>query len=113
MGTGYYPAELFSASSSYEFSEFKGARLINREMLHYLTGLLTEKGYNVLLRDVSFLGFPSYQVFVPGMSEMYVLDKALIEMRSGYRNIFRIIRAGTGAGYKASFATQEHDPGDR
>jgi len=92
MGTGYYPAELFSASSSYEFSEFKGARLINREMLHYLTGLLTEKGYNVLLRDVSFLGFPSYQVFVPGMSEMYVLDKALIEMRSGYRNIFRIIR---------------------
>jgi ribosomal protein S12 methylthiotransferase accessory factor len=32
-------------------------------------------GYPVYVRDVSFLGFPSFWVVVPGMSEIYALDK--------------------------------------
>jgi|GEM_PF-476655 len=72
IGKGSYPKEFFASNFSYEFKPFKDVSgFSNPEMLRYLTDLILSKGYTLLVRDVSYLGFPSYQVMVPGISEVY------------------------------------------
>lgn len=44
----------------------------NRELLKECISFITEQGYDVLVRDCSCLGFPTYQVIVPGFSEVFV-----------------------------------------
>lgn len=92
-GYGYYPANFFSQNFSYEFTGFKDVRrLSNRDKLRYLTGLLSEKGYRILIRDVSFLGFPSYHVLIPGLSEVRGIDVKLIEHENQGKEMLKIIR---------------------
>lgn len=74
-GLGCYPNELFSQRFSYEFKEFENYReLTNKQMMTCLTKLLKKQGHDVLIRDVSFLGFPSFHIIVPGLSELYGFD---------------------------------------
>lgn len=93
-GSGFYPTELFSENFSYEFNGFdriKGNS--NREILEYLIKLLEGKGYDIFVRDVSYLGFPSYHVIVPGFSEIEKIDDIdSIEKYSNYNRIKRNIR---------------------
>jgi ribosomal protein S12 methylthiotransferase accessory factor len=92
-GYGYYPAKIFSQNFSYRFKGFEDVRrLSNRKKLRYLTGLLSEKGYRILIRDVSFLGFPSYHVLIPGLSEVRGIDADLIEHANQGKEILKTIR---------------------
>lgn len=75
MGVGQYPATLFSDKFSYEFTPFMTESLQqNKVMLRGMVRLLVDQGFDLLVRDVSFLGFPSFQIIVPGFSEMYPVD---------------------------------------
>ena len=72
IGMGSYPLQFFLSDSDYQFTEFQDvAGWSNKEMLAYLSGLLLEKGYTLLIRDMSYLGFPSFHVVVPGFSEIF------------------------------------------
>ena len=51
----------------------------NAEMLGYMLELLLRDGYRPLLRDASHLGFPSYQIVVPGMSDVFAPSTGLRE----------------------------------
>lgn len=74
-GSGNYPIKLLSQKYSYKFKEFKDfTKRSNKEMLSYLTNLLEKQGFDILVRDVSFLGFPSFHIIVPGLSEIYGID---------------------------------------
>jgi len=74
-GSGVYPSEFFSRNYSYQFSEFADPEFdSNKEMLAYMVNLLAEEGYETYVRDVSFLGFPSFHVIVPGLSEVEDFD---------------------------------------
>lgn len=73
-GVGNYRKELFYDNPSYEFSPWEEKRPTNAEMLKHMLGILMGEGYDILIRDVSFLGFPSYQILVPGFSEIYPAD---------------------------------------
>ncbi len=74
-GAGFYPTEYFGDAFSYPFVDVKdNAQLNNREMLEYLIQLITDEGYEILVRDVSFLDFPSFNIIVPGMSEIHDLS---------------------------------------
>ena len=44
----------------------------NREILRYCIDFFAKQGYPLLVRDCSCLGFPTYQVLVPGYSECYI-----------------------------------------
>lgn len=94
-GSGYYPTELFSSKFSYEFKEFEDTRqLNNREMLAYLIDLLEKKGYNIFIRNVSYLGFPSYHIIVPGLSEIEQIDDLVaLESYIDYNRVKRFIRS--------------------
>ncbi|MEJ8555073.1 YcaO-like family protein [Tepidibacter sp. Z1-5] len=74
-GSGYYPSEFFSSDSDYDFNEFEdNSNLNNKEMLNHIVKLLNDKNFNILVRDCSFLDFPSYHVIVPGLSEVDKFD---------------------------------------
>lgn len=44
----------------------------NRQILRYCVDYFAQRGYPLLVRDCSCLGFPTYQVLVPGYSECYI-----------------------------------------
>ena len=68
--TGQWPDSIFSDEYSYEF---KGLNFnygkSNKSDLMYLIKLVGELGYQIYIRDVSYLGFNSYYVLIPGLSQ--------------------------------------------
>ncbi|WP_066499531.1 YcaO-like family protein [Abyssisolibacter fermentans] len=93
-GCGFYPAEMFDTKFSYEFCEFKNFNVSNnKELLNYLTNLLISEGYDIFIRNVSFLGFPSFHIIVPGFSEIEEFDDIdAIDSYSKYNRIKKYIR---------------------
>jgi len=72
-GTAQYPYEMFLDPPSYPFVPVKDVSLLtNKEILYSMIEQIFSMGYDILIRDVSSLGFPSYHILVPGMSEMSV-----------------------------------------
>lgn len=71
VARGKYPHEFFSACTTLKFCAC--TRFLdnnNEDMLQKITNALIKDGYNILIRDCSTLGFPSYHVIIPGMSEL-------------------------------------------
>ena len=93
-GSGYYPNEFFSENFSYNFEPFKKIEATtNRQLLMYLINLLSSLKLNVFVRDFSYLGFPTYQVIVPGFSEIEKInDINSIEDYSDYVKIKHFMR---------------------
>jgi len=48
---------------------FYSDSLISKQTLNKLIKIVRKLNYQIFIRDVSFLGFPSYQLYVPDMSE--------------------------------------------
>ncbi len=69
-GNGLFSAEFFvgdPSRSCTDFADHSGKD--NRELLDCLLKIYRELGYPVYVRNYSFLGFPSYQIVIPGFSE--------------------------------------------
>lgn len=70
-----YPYQLFSNESKYNFTEPKSVDgLNNNDLLDVFVDSLVDEGYDLLIHNVSFLDFPSYQIIVPGLSELNYPD---------------------------------------
>ncbi|MBI9053927.1 MAG: YcaO-like family protein [Bacteroidales bacterium] len=86
---GKWPNSIFLPSKK----EFKGFDYIDSESdekdLKYLLDLLEENKRKIFIRDVSFLGFPSFNVFIPGMSEYVITDpeKYAVRQKEFMKNI--------------------------
>lgn len=75
-GHGYHRKELFAEEASYPCQlTWNMDAASNSEMLKFMLDLLINQGYDVLIRDVSFLGFPSYSIIIPGFSEFMSVDE--------------------------------------
>lgn len=70
-GLAPFPYEIFGRESSWVFSEPEDVSACgNREILKRMLKGFTDAGYDVLIRDVSYTGFPSYHIIIPGISEI-------------------------------------------
>jgi ribosomal protein S12 methylthiotransferase accessory factor len=83
-GTWEKDAGFFVGEPQYPFHEdvgFTGKN--NHELLLECVDFFKAQGCEILVRDGSSLGFPTYQVLIPGYSEVftYRLDKKLYEFR--------------------------------
>ncbi len=79
-GLGALPHTALSGTAGWAFApwpSWEGAA--NAEMLGALLAVLTRDGFRPLVRDVSHLGFPSYQILVPGMSDVFAPTTGLRE----------------------------------
>ena len=84
QGTWEKSPAFFVGKSRYEFHEdvgFKGSN--NSDLFKECIAFFADAGYDVLLRNCSCLGFPTYQILVPGYSEVfaYRLSKKLDDNR--------------------------------
>lgn len=72
VSTGHYPISLFYQKPSYSFNGFDECwGNSDKTDLLLMTNLIKNLGYNIYIRDNSFLGFPTYSIYVPGMSELH------------------------------------------
>jgi hypothetical protein len=68
-GTGVFPRALFEEKETYAFDPtIFTVHDSYEDEVKYLIKLLVDGGHDVYLRDVSFLGFPSYMIYVPYVS---------------------------------------------
>lgn len=69
--TGVFPYSVLCSTSNINDCTLEANDVSDKENLHRIIMLITSLGYNVYIRDVSFLGFPAFHVYIPGMSEIY------------------------------------------
>ena len=74
FGTGVLPYEILFAEGTPAFENaFVDGDQSNESALSYLRQRLEQADKRLYVRDVSFLGFPTFRVYVPGMSEWHKL----------------------------------------
>lgn len=71
---GELPVEYFTGKSSYEFKEWTvfNANTDYRQDIKTICSLLENDGEQVFIRDVSYLGFPAYELYVTRYSTVMV-----------------------------------------
>lgn len=88
ISKGRYPIEFFGLNPTYEFKPKESlSDKTNKELFFILKELLEDKGYSILVRNSSFLGFPSFHVIIPGLSETEPFSKS--ELR--YENTYAVV----------------------
>lgn len=71
IGLAQYPYELFGTQPTYNFVPVKDvSNMTHKEILKRWINEILDDGYEILVRDVSNFGFPSYHVLIPGLSEL-------------------------------------------
>lgn len=69
-GTGFWPHSIFNTNFSYNFTGLNYSLNESDESdLEYIKSKINKLGYSIYIRDVSFLGFNSYYIVIPGMSQ--------------------------------------------
>lgn len=70
FGIAQYPFQILS-KSVLPFVPVKDvSEMTNKDILDYYVKELIKDGYDILIRDVSYLGFPSFHIIIPTMSEI-------------------------------------------
>ena len=65
------PYQLLSSEKSYNFTEMEDvSNLSNNQILNKLINQILKEGHDIIIRDVSTLGFPSFRIIIPGMTEV-------------------------------------------
>lgn len=71
-GSGPFPASILAArGTSRHRDHFEQSSEGNGTTLARLRSRVEALGYRLLVRDASFLGFPSFRVYIPGLSEVH------------------------------------------
>lgn len=92
-GCGQYPLSFFQEDGSYECSSLWSERVSNRQLLDRMLDFVKSNGWDLFIRDVSFLGFPACQIIIPGVSEVERFDSSgSIESYNSYIHICEQLR---------------------
>lgn len=91
-GLGRFPRQLFYTKSSWEFRGFQmEGQATHKDDLMYIKQWLEKDGYTLYVRDNSFLGFPAYHLFIPGLSEIDAkLYDVIADLRSNNEIFFKV-----------------------
>ena len=93
VASGQYPQHFFADNHSYEFAPFhENAGKSNSELLRFAVDKLVAKGCDIMVRDVSYLGFCSFQIVVPGYSELFNFGTQRLKEKRTFDSVKKIIR---------------------
>lgn len=91
-GTACYPYQVLSQTPDFAFAPVRDAAcMTSREILDYMVDMVQREGFELLVRDVSYLGFPSYHVVVPGMSEIFDLTQEHLRAANTHSYLLKYI----------------------
>lgn len=91
-GEGFWPLSLFGSVSSYEYKGLnKSLDVSDKEDISFIRQKINSIGFNIYIRDVSFLGFDSYYIVVPGMSQ-FPIEKDHYSILSDSYRVLHLIR---------------------
>lgn len=101
-GAGEWPSEVVSEDFSYQFNGFGHPVSSSDDAdIDYLINIVSQLGYQLFIRDVSYLGFPAYHVFIPGMSEVdFIFDKKELKDWMGIARQHRALLNLPGAAFE-------------
>lgn len=89
-GRGEFPPEFFAGEPSYRHIPLRGMdQADNKQMLRYCVDLARGLSDDVLVRDVSYLGFPAYFIIVPGISH-YPMTRKIVLHETAYDSLLNI-----------------------
>jgi ribosomal protein S12 methylthiotransferase accessory factor len=71
----------------------------SRKTLYAMVAPIRSAGYKAFVRNVGYLGFPAYQVYVPGMSEMLTIDHERLMLY--VRDLPKAQKTFRGLGYES------------
>ncbi len=72
--TGNWPICILKNQESYKFSGFTyTTSKSDKDDLNHLTKIIFDLNLELFVRDVSILNFPSFHVYIPGMSESHIV----------------------------------------
>lgn len=84
-GEGTYPYTMFCGKTDWEYKKWTAWEgLDNRGFLKGMLQILKKEGYHPIFRDVSFLGFPSCFIVVPGFSESFPRERLAYRVMNSY-----------------------------
>ncbi len=81
-GEGLYPYEFFLSNSTYECNIEKLAIKENKDMYNYLINIIKSLDFNIYINDTTNSPIYSYQVIIPGMSEIFNIDDEKILIKN-------------------------------
>lgn len=88
---GSVPENVFEKTGAAdEANLFWTSSLTSEETLNDLINKIKGMGFSLFVRDVSFLGFPSYHIYIPGMSEVIKNTSSKIELIAHTANVKEI-----------------------
>ncbi|MFT4143483.1 MAG: YcaO-like family protein [Mobilitalea sp.] len=70
-GIAQYPYEILLETEEPFIPVEDVSNYNNKQILNKLVEKLSSAGYEILTRDVSYLGHPAYQIIIPGLSEVF------------------------------------------
>ena len=73
---GQFPIQIYGKTPSWDYAPFAPAPETRGGQLRFLLDLYDRLDWNLYVRDCSFLGFPSFQLLVPGVSMVFNFGKA-------------------------------------
>lgn len=92
--SGLWPSSILKNDYSYQYAGLDTSLgRSNDEDLDYSLNLIRSLRYNVYIRDNSKLGFPTYYIIVPGMSEL-VINKSNCCLYNEILNMTDLLRIG-------------------
>lgn len=94
-GSGHWPLTIFSNSYSYSHTPFPNAYgLSNESDLKIAQDIINSLGFNLFVRNNSYLGFPAFYILIPGMSQIVADRKSLIPTYTN-PDLSEIVNLGT------------------
>ena len=70
------PTDIFLSNGAPDFTgAFQPEFTDHTDSLKFLANILWREKYKLYIRDVSYLGFPSFHVYIPGISEVKSMTK--------------------------------------
>ena len=96
--SGKYYYKFFTAESEEKFVPFSDRTgMDNAQLLDYCRKLYRDMGYEIYVRKCGYLQFPSYQIIVPGFSEIYNYGLTRLKERNSLHKSSEILNNLTEA----------------
>jgi ribosomal protein S12 methylthiotransferase accessory factor len=90
---GHWPRNLLRQRPDYPFTGFEHRESVSdSDDLQYVLDVVRTAGFDLLVRDNSFTGYPSYLVYIPGISEMAsAVDSSFVKEYLAFDRHIRVI----------------------